>query len=333
MYDPSNPMCPPCPPPLVDQQLSMDIEEVAALCQLRRDEGRSWAARATPVSIPGGGKVVHFIRDADHCNDLDAPLTDAGRKQARALADTVAPLGVQLVVASPLRRALQTALHAFGDFIEAEMLAPVVAHEALREQHGVHGRDQRRDTASIGAEFGARVNLEQLVPTDELWTNEREPKGGVADRCEEFVRWLMGRPEDNIAVVAHHQVLLVLCNCVIECGDGGGFYQGLLDPFSVGEMRHVRIEPWAPDDEMDEDLDVPPYRYDPSNPMCPPCPSQKFVADLTAEQQKFVADLSQAAATATVDEGGVSRKREEEEEMDEDDNMVQSNEKRQRVDE
>eukprot|EP01043_Picozoa_sp_COSAG02_P108163 COSAG02_NODE_44184_length_368_cov_0.910781_2_plen_59_part_01 len=59
----------------------MDIEEAAALCQLRRDEGRAWAARATPVSIPGGGKVVHLIRDADHSNDLDAPLSDAGRKQ------------------------------------------------------------------------------------------------------------------------------------------------------------------------------------------------------------------------------------------------------------
>ena len=160
----------------------MDIEETAALCQVRRDEGRAWAARATPASIPGGGKVVHLIRDADHSNDLDAPLTDAGRKQAMALADSVAPLGVRLVVASPLRRALQTALHAFGDFIEADLLAPVVAHEALREQHGAHRRDQRRDTASIVAEFGARVNVDKLVPTDELWTSQREPKSSVADR-------------------------------------------------------------------------------------------------------------------------------------------------------
>jgi broad specificity phosphatase PhoE len=263
--------------PMERMRTDRHIQEVDELCQRRRDEGRPWTARASPAGIPGSGKVVHFIRHgqaehnalaaasgapACHCKRsepggrdtpqascpynadaaFDAPLTATGRDQASDLADTCAGLGVQLVVSSPLRRTLQTALHAFGDFIEADLLAPVVAHEALREQHGMHRCDQRRDTVAIGAEFGVRVNVDGLPPTDTLWTDQRESKDHVADRCEEFATWLMEQPEDNIAVVAHHHVLLVLFHCVVECGDGGGYYEGLLKPFSVGEMRSLRVE-------------------------------------------------------------------------------------------
>lgn len=271
--------------PLEKMQTDRHVREVTALCQRRRDEGRPWAARACPVSIPGPGKVVHFIRhgQAEHnalaaasaaaacgCKrsepngrdtpqascpynadaSFDAPLTPTGREQARDLADTCAGLGVQLVVSSPLRRAAQTALHIFGDFIEEDLLTPVVLHDLLREQYGMHRCDQRRDTATIKAEFGAAVDVEGLALRDEQWTDQRESKDNVADRCEQFACWLMEQHEDNIAVVAHHHTLLVLFNCVIECGDGGGYYEGLLKPFAVGEMRSVRVEIPTPDDQM-----------------------------------------------------------------------------------
>lgn len=286
----------PAQPPNEMERMRTDrhMQEVHVLCQRRRDEGRPWAARACPVSIPGAGKVVHFIRhgQAQHnalaaapgaaaccCkrkepNGRDTPqiscpynadaafdsaLTGTGHEQARALADTCAGLGVQLVVASPLRRAIQTALHAFGDVTDT-----VILHELLREQHGMHRCDQRRNTEAITAEFGTRVNTESLSSTDELWTDQRESKDSVADRCEQFISWLMEQEEDNIAVVAHHHILLVLFNCVVECGDGGGYYEGLLQPFSVGEMRSLRVEiPTLEDamDQWDEDFDqVPPPR-------------------------------------------------------------------------
>ncbi len=268
------------------------IQEVNELCQRRRDEGRPWAARACPVAIPGPGKVVHFIRHGQASHNalaaasgaaacgckrsspdgrdtpqascpynadaaFDSPLTPTGRDQARALADTCAGLGVQLVVSSPLRRTIQTALHAFGDFIDEDLLEPVVLHDMLREQHGMHRCDQRRDTATIKAEFGTRVDTDGLAPSDEMWTDQRESKDSVADRCEQFVSWLMLQPEENIAVVAHHHILLVLFNCVIECGDGGGYYEGLMQPFSVGELRSMRIEVPTLEDQMadvDEDF-------------------------------------------------------------------------------
>lgn len=277
-------------------RVDQHIQEVTELCQRRRDQGRPWAARACPVAIPGPGKVVHFIRhgQAEHnalaaasgaaacgCKRseadgrdtpqancpynadaaFDSPLTIAGREQARDLADTCAGLGVQLVVSSSLRRTIQTALHAFGDFIDEDLLEPVVLHDNLREQCGMHRCDQRRDTATIKAEFGARVDTDGLAPTDDMWTDQRESKDSVADRCEQFVNWLMEQPEDNIAVVAHHHILLVLLNCVIECGDGGGYYEGLMQPFKVGELRSMRVQVPTLEDQMDqedEDLDAAP---------------------------------------------------------------------------
>lgn len=149
--------------------------------------------------------------------------------QAERLAG--AARGVQIVVSSPLRRTLQTAQHAFPG-----LDVPIVAHEDLREQVGMHLCDQRRDTAAIRSDFGERVNVDGLPPTDELWSEQREPKDGVADRSARFIRWLMQRPEQDIAVTTHHHVLLVLFNCVLQSDD-----PNLRKPFEVGEMRSIRL--------------------------------------------------------------------------------------------
>ena len=132
--------------------------------------------------------------------------------------------------------------------------------------------DQRRARDAIGAEFGARVSLEGLTPNDELSTlleGAREPLAEVVTRCELFVNWLLSRPEDNIAVVAHHHIILVLLHCVIQCGDDGGTYDGLLKPFAAGEIRSMRVD--LPEPEVEEAL----VMFDPSNPTCLPCPARR----------------------------------------------------------
>jgi broad specificity phosphatase PhoE len=156
-------------------------------------------------------------------------------------------LAVKLVVASPLRRALETALLAF----EPAPGLGVLALESLREQHGMHKCDQRRDTAAIAAQFGPRVRgLEELAPTDALWSEQREPKAAVGERCDGFLRWLQARPETEVAVVSHHHLLLLMFHAVLDCGGdetaaaGGGEVEAaaLLKPFSTGELRTVRLE-------------------------------------------------------------------------------------------
>src|SRR5262245_47155873 len=73
------------------------------------------------------GKSIHLIRHGQSAFNIafdsltridpmifDAPLTTVGQEQAQALRAEVHTLGVELIVTSPLTRAIQTTLHAFG---------------------------------------------------------------------------------------------------------------------------------------------------------------------------------------------------------------------------
>ena len=112
-------------------------------------------------------KTVHFVRhgqgihneaadrkgcgctchvDGDSCvyvdeAILDARLTELGVSQAKGLLPLSTPLELDLVVVSPLNRAIQTALHGFSS-----CSAPFLAHEDCREQMGQHICDKRNPT-------------------------------------------------------------------------------------------------------------------------------------------------------------------------------------------
>jgi hypothetical protein len=165
---------------------------------------------------------------------FDARLTEVGRSQAAALRPTTATTGTELVVSSPLRRAIETALLAFGERAGGGH-GGVLVLESLREQHGMHRCDQRGHTAAIQELFGDSVRgLDELTPDDTLCTcfaqrplgsscvhrdlrapaadgghdglllagtSQREPKSGVGERCDEFLRWLRGVPQSCVGCV------------------------------------------------------------------------------------------------------------------------------------
>ena len=51
---------------------------------------------------------TEWSRAGRHTGATDLPLTEHGREQARAVADTLAPIGFSLVLCSPLTRAVET---------------------------------------------------------------------------------------------------------------------------------------------------------------------------------------------------------------------------------
>jgi hypothetical protein len=81
---------------------------------------------------------------------FDAALTTTGRTQAALLQTRPGAVDLPLVVASPLRRALETATIGFSP-------ASVLALESLREQHGMHQCDRRSSTERISELFGDKV--------------------------------------------------------------------------------------------------------------------------------------------------------------------------------
>eukprot|EP01084_Bolivina_argentea_P173342 300224_1 len=135
-------------------------------------------------------KVLHFIRHGEGSHNvhgaewkkakklgnaytnencpIDARLTEKGWAQARSIAPALKAVCTerdQLVLTSPLRRAIQTATAA-GDQLTG---ARYISHEALHEQGGLHRCDKRVDRSELIAQF-PHVAFEAIIhESDPLW--------------------------------------------------------------------------------------------------------------------------------------------------------------------
>ncbi|XP_054801717.1 phosphoglycerate mutase-like protein 1 isoform X5 [Prosopis cineraria] len=143
---------------------------------------------------------------------------------------------IDLVIASPLLRTLQTAVGVFGgeDYVDKMdvlplMVAnagnsnrpaisslnspPIVAVELCREHLGVHPCDKRRSISEYEFVFPA-VDF-SLIDSNEdtLWKADvRETKEELAKRGLEFMNWLLTRKEKEIAIVTHSGFLFHTLN-------------------------------------------------------------------------------------------------------------------------
>eukprot|EP00303_Exanthemachrysis_gayraliae_P003649 CAMPEP_0206016960 /NCGR_PEP_ID=MMETSP1464-20131121/23975_1 /ASSEMBLY_ACC=CAM_ASM_001124 /TAXON_ID=119497 /ORGANISM="Exanthemachrysis gayraliae, Strain RCC1523" /LENGTH=189 /DNA_ID=CAMNT_0053390791 /DNA_START=36 /DNA_END=605 /DNA_ORIENTATION=+ len=166
----------------------------------------------------------------------DTRLTPVGEAQADALAASLGTLAdeVELVVASPLSRALDTATRAFRRRPDL----PVVAHPALRERQKRYA-DLGRPRSCLEEEFGAASGAGLVVdfgllPEEGNWgytppedidgaAVPEEAEAPFLERLASFADWLGARPERCVAVVCHKGVVRGLtgravANCeVVEC--------------------------------------------------------------------------------------------------------------------
>ncbi len=136
---------------------------------------------------------------------FDAPLTEAGRRQARAAREQLRAIPFELVVTSPFTRALQTTAELF----DSHPAAPRILVEVLHREHGASSCDIGRAPHLLAAEFPA-FRLDHLP---EIWwyaegePDQRgiciEPMDMLRSRVETFRAWLLERPERMIAVVGH----------------------------------------------------------------------------------------------------------------------------------
>ena len=172
-----------------------------------------------------------FIDQMRKDDAFDADLTDVGREQARSAR---AP-DVQLVVASPLSRAVET----------ASLMYPgreIVCVEELREWCGQLVNSKRRTASQLKQRFPF-VDVSQLNEDDERWDAEvLEEEASVARRGVAALKWLVERPEDTIAVVCHGGLLAV----TFDPDDHGGHScveapNPCTKRFSNCEVRTVKI--------------------------------------------------------------------------------------------
>jgi len=169
--------------------------------------------------------VLYESGQAEACKALlDPVLTDLGRQQASMVAQDQlvksllsipenAPGCLELVVSSPLRRTVQTALGAVKPWIESVAGRRVLLNADLQETG-----DVRCDTGSPLEELKEYFKDDGgLLNFDELWAGWHLKQGEFVDtgpalrnRLQRFTAWLLARPEKHILVVAHHNLLVIL---------------------------------------------------------------------------------------------------------------------------
>jgi broad specificity phosphatase PhoE len=153
---------------------------------------------------------------------FDAPLTETGRRQVLAVRESLREVPVELVITTPLTRALQTT---FGIF-EGHPSSPRILVEPLHRERLESSCDIGRAPDLLAAEFPAAA----LGHLPEIWwhadgePDERgvcvEPLDLFEARIAEFKALLRGRPERAIAVVGHgtffyHLTGRWLANCEV----------------------------------------------------------------------------------------------------------------------
>lgn len=126
------------------------------------------------------------------------PLTDAGRRQARATADWIAARhGPERIVSSPFTRARQTA-----DLMAEVLRLPVVVEEDLRERS--YGELAGHPYASPRGGYDPAAYWNWRPPGGETLVEVMSRTGAVLDR---IAREASGR---EIVVVSHGAVMMAL---------------------------------------------------------------------------------------------------------------------------
>ena len=177
--------------------------------------------------VPAGAKIVYMIRHGQSEGQVatrserkrstslrDCDLTRRGREEAEAVSRTLTQdeyESIELVVSSPLTRALHTALRAFPnkDIIVDYSLREIgsrIPENSPRSMHMVM-RDLVVPLSHRSGNGGVLLDIASRQPED--WPNPALVKKGTkSERFSSVLKWLAEeRPESTIAVVCHYNVI------------------------------------------------------------------------------------------------------------------------------
>lgn len=221
------------------------------LRQQEQEHARQAASARYRVVPQQHHKVLHLIRHGEGFHNVagrknhdnykswefeDAHLTDFGWEQAKAVQQHIREHNIRtdVVIVSPLTRALETAVGCFGNHgpplngtpplmlevteqpgvrsahpaVGSEGCPPFVCYELCREHLGVHPCDRRLPVATKQQMFPA-VDFSLLSDEEDvLWSPEhRETRSEIQARGRLFMEQVMARPETHIAIVSHSSFL------------------------------------------------------------------------------------------------------------------------------
>lgn len=160
-------------------------------------------------------KNIYFIRHGESegntgpvRQDGFIHLSDRGREQAAFMAERCSNLPIEILVASTMTRAQQTA-SIIGEKIEKEVVSSALFTE------------RRRPSAQTGK---SKDHPDALVIDKEIWSNfgipgyrhsDEENFEDLRDRARQALEFLASRPEKHIAVVTHGFFMRILIAYVV----------------------------------------------------------------------------------------------------------------------
>jgi len=196
---------------------------------------------------PPRQQTIHLIR---HCEGehnrsavphllADAVLTDHGVAQASLLSLGPAflehPLP-QLVVVSPLRRCVQTCLHAFGPEMPCELMPSVMENSTMKCDCATPALGR----AMLAAEkHGWEKVLRQYEALPAGWELKgKDWKASIHWRFTEAIEWIASRPEEHVAIVSHHDFIRSNVAESLQLGEVRTYV------LSDGELRNPADPSW-----------------------------------------------------------------------------------------
>ena len=187
---------------------ALGIAHAASKCATGKKRSKPQATDQ-PDPKTSSAKTVLFIRhgQGDHNKSIknwkiiDPSLNDAGQRQAAELHKRLGgPHGhlvrVELVVTSPLTRAMQTARYAFKGVNVRWAVNPL-----LRERMGAPC-DEGLPRSELLAKNPHMRDWEGIDELNEVWWTPAM-EWGLFTRISELEKWVAARPESTIALVGH----------------------------------------------------------------------------------------------------------------------------------
>ncbi len=164
-------------------------------------------------------KTVYYMRHFEALHNIqpynfsihDAELSPLGQTQATTAIEIIKNIpSIDLIVCSPLTRALQTYLLVFDN----QRNLPLVIHPDLQEvctepcDTGSSLNDLKVKFPSLCDE----LNTFEQTFGDTEWLDKGNPENiyspnQIEERAKRFLQWLMNRSEQHIFVISHHFML------------------------------------------------------------------------------------------------------------------------------
>ncbi|KAI1636533.1 histidine phosphatase superfamily [Biscogniauxia mediterranea] len=194
---------------------------------------------------PNSRLILTRHAQAEHNVDLDysipdAPLTPLGKKQAASLAHQIPQLQqeAEVIISSPLRRTLQTTSLGWGPAV-ARLGGPRRAVVVLPQAQECNDFPCDTGSARGALEADPEFAAFDLSPLAADWTSKAgfwaATEAALAARARWVRRYLRDRPERDIVLVAHGDILRRITG---RPGEGDSVY-----PWRNAEVRIFEFDP------------------------------------------------------------------------------------------